>query len=589
MSDSKQKRTYANAKKNVMKKLDDILREPTVNPNRQRRKYFALVAKLKSDELQQKYEDKWDAWKKTMTGKKRKAEDKKEPEKKKVKDELGDKIEKMRKAGEEGDMETFESLRDDILADPGMRKRKDAAKVRKEIVDIEEKMSQPAAEAGKRKREEQGAGDEKRQKMAAPAELGKRKKEDDEKDDKKKQKVKDERDVEEKVPEYEGEEKKKDDETKEPETPKRKPKKTVAQPLRKKYNREVSDRLQKSREKREAQKLIKSGVDVNRIKAVLDGDAETRAPNEQEAAKELTKEVGEDLHTDEINEAPLEEPMQVEPAAPQVEPVAAPVAAPPAAAPPAAAPPAAAPAQPPAVAQPMPTTGEFVEEKVAYPGAMGIQPAAAAPMGFDARSMAEDEQRQRMKKTIKQLKVEITCFRELYKSKIEKIKQLSRVSMENKTIDEIRALHKQHSDVIRDYYTANRGLRVGVIVDPSVLGINMQGLQNMIAPRVPIVQPPVIQARDMIRPKDQKQQAALNVSEVHYQLGGLRAVGLGGGYDRDIAMMNKGQDRQQDVKLHNRQTTRFNTGQAPVFKNYGYQNNKTFIASGIKLKGSKKY
>lgn len=359
----------------------------------------------------------------------------------------------------------------------------------------------------------------------------------------------------------------------------------------------------KSEESKQQESLEKVPVPVNRITDLLDGDAEERAPNAAEAIKEFEHKNGEGMHVDEINEPPADdeqkgeerappapEPMEVEAPAP---PAAAPVAAPPAPAPiaaPVAAPaqpPPAAPAAEPTVAQPMPREGEMVEEKFAYPGDMGIRPGAA----FAPTTMDQDDAKHRMRKSIKFLKLEIQCFRELYKDKVAKIKQLSRVSMANKTIDEIRSLHKQHSDAIKNYYTAHRGLRVGVIVDPSVLGINLQGLQNMIAPRVPIVQPPVQQARDTLRPRDPYAKGgvppATRVGEVHYQLGGLKSVGLGGGYDRDIEAMNKGQDKQEDRRLHNRGTTRF--GKAPVFKNYGFQNKKTYIASGIKLKGSKKY
>ena len=359
---------------------------------------------------------------------------------------------------------------------------------------------------------------------------------------------------------------------------------------------------QREEEKRQEKKVVKTDVNARvAAKDILDPEnLEVEASNGTEGTKELQQK--NHLHVDEINEpaddeqkgeerapppaeqaqppaqqAPPEQPMEVDP--PAAAPVAAPVAAP-------AQPPPAAPGQP-TVAQPVPQPQEMVEEKVAYPGDMGMRPGAT--QAFAPTTMDQDDAKHRMRKSIKQLKTEIMCFRELYKDKIAKIKQLSRVSMANKTIDEIRSLHKQHSDAIKNYFTAHRGLRVGVIVDPSVLGINLQGLQNMIAPRVPIVQPPVQQARDTVRPRDPYARGGVpqanRMSEVHYQLGGLRASGLGGGYDRDIEALNKGQDKQEDRRLHNRGTTRF--GKAPVYKNYGYQNKKTFIASGITLKAEK--
>ena len=384
-------------------------------------------------------------------------------------------------------------------------------------------------------------------------------------------------------------------------------------------NQRIESLQQQAKKEAEESKQSHETVDVKEsvaVKDILDPEnLEVQAANAGEATEELRD--ANELHVDEIAQKQPEAPTYSggliqrifgQPDAQQqrdpddefqdARPLVPTSSIPPSQTPPQTAsqpPPQTAPPQPPpattpgepTVAQRVEQPGEMVEEKFAYPGDMGMRPGAT--QAFAPTTMDQDDTKHRMRSSIKQLKNEIMCFRELYKGKIAKIKQLSRVSMANKTIDEIRSLHKQHSDAIKNYFTAHRGLRVGVIVSPSVLGINLQSLQNLLAPRVPIVQPPVLQARDTVRPRDPyaggRLPPATRMSEIHYQLGGLKANGLDNGFDRDIAALNKGQDKQEDRRLHNRGTTRF--GRAPVYKNYGYQNKKSYIASGITLKAEK--
>ena len=229
---------------------------------------------------------------------------------------------------------------------------------------------------------------------------------------------------------------------------------------------------------------------------------------------------------------------------------------------------------------------EFVQEKFAYPDApphhLGIK---AVPPSMDL----DMEKRQRMSKSIDVLKTEIKCFRELYKGKIrtKKFLELAKINMTQKSLDEVRKIHKQYSDIIRDYYTHSRGLRVGVIVDPAILGLNVSALQSLLAPRVPSYAPVVNAARegDKLYPKGErdKQQAAIRIAETHYQQGGMRHAT--GDYDRDVEAINRSIDKEEIRKEKNRSTTRL-PGKLPVFKNYMYRARPTQIASGIKINTS---
>ena len=229
---------------------------------------------------------------------------------------------------------------------------------------------------------------------------------------------------------------------------------------------------------------------------------------------------------------------------------------------------------------------EFVQEKFAYPDAplhhLGIK---AVPPSMDL----DMEKRQRMSKSIDVLKMEIKCFRELYKGKIrtKKFMDLAKINMTQKSLDEVRKIHKQYSDIIRDYYTHSRGLRVGVIVDPAILGLNVSALQGLLAPRVPSYAPVVNAARegDTLYPKGQmdKQQSAIRIAETHYQQGGMRHAT--GDYDRDVEAINRSIDKEEIRKEKNRSTTRL-PGKLPVYKNYMYRARPTQIASGIKINTS---
>lgn len=214
-------------------------------------------------------------------------------------------------------------------------------------------------------------------------------------------------------------------------------------------------------------------------------------------------------------------------------------------------------------------------ERDAGDGRLGISQAPVPQMDIETETIT------RNKKTIQMLRVECNCFKAIYKDKIKtkRFKTLVNTDVTRKSLDEVRLIHKHYTEEVRDYYNSHRGLRVGVIVDPAILGLNVQALQGMIAPRVPSYAPAIDAGRqaegfsqsggELRRRPPTGQTPAIADTDVHYKLGGVRHAT--GKYDRDIESLNNHIDREEDKKKSNfgRGSTRFN--QPKNFKNSFYQ------------------
>ena len=222
-------------------------------------------------------------------------------------------------------------------------------------------------------------------------------------------------------------------------------------------------------------------------------------------------------------------------------------------------------------------------------GRLGIVPSAVPQMDI------ENETIKRNKKTIQQLKTEINCFKAIYKDKIKtkRFKQLLNIDLKKKSLDDVRKIHKHFTEEVRDYYNSHRGLRVGVIVDPAILGLNVQALQGMIAPRVPSYAPTIDAGRrqegfqqggsgELRRGTPAGQKSAIAETDVHYKLGGM--VHATGKYSKDIDSLNNHIDKQEDKKMSNfgRGSTRF--GKEKRFKNTFYQVPKHTNISSFRIK-----
>ena len=132
-------------------------------------------------------------------------------------------------------------------------------------------------------------------------------------------------------------------------------------------------------------------------------------------------------------------------------------------------------------------------------------------------------ERNRMKYSPKKLYEECRAFVQIYSDdiKTDSFRQLkkkfSNVSSKTK-VEDLRKLHRELEEEVIEYYQGRSGLRLGVIIDPSVLGININQLSGMMG-SMPLA------TGSSVREIGTQQQKT-NVKDIHYHDGGLeRAMG----------------------------------------------------------------
>jgi hypothetical protein len=132
-------------------------------------------------------------------------------------------------------------------------------------------------------------------------------------------------------------------------------------------------------------------------------------------------------------------------------------------------------------------------------------------------------ERNRMKYSPKKLYEECRAFVQIYSDDIKTDsfrqlkKQFSKVSPKTK-VEDLRKLHRELEEEVIEYYQGRSGLRLGVIIDPSVLGININQLSSMMG-SIPLA------TGGSVREIGTQQQRT-NVKDIHYHDGGLeRAMG----------------------------------------------------------------
>ena len=129
-------------------------------------------------------------------------------------------------------------------------------------------------------------------------------------------------------------------------------------------------------------------------------------------------------------------------------------------------------------------------------------------------------ERNRMKYSPLRLYEECKAFVRIYSDDIKtnswkKIKDdFKKVSSETK-VTTLRELHRRMEEEVIEYYQGRQGVRLGVIIDPAVLGININQLQSMMNPSIPM------NTGNSVRDIG-TQQARLKAKEVHYNLGGYK-------------------------------------------------------------------
>jgi hypothetical protein len=207
------------------------------------------------------------------------------------------------------------------------------------------------------------------------------------------------------------------------------------------------------------------------------------------------------------------------------------------------------------------------------------------------------EMRSRIKKTERDLKIEINCFRALYKDLIKDplFLSLNSQSLDGKSITQLRSMHEQYSEIIRGYYEKGRGLKIGVIVDPQVLNLNLMGLQQMFSNQMDSSNRIVRSSANMPQKVAQAQGGrvvkssevheptkATMVGDIHYVRGGL-AVSQQKPPQREMRGLSKGLD------LNRRQNIEVSIGKRAVpksfvnYKNYMVPARREMMNTNIKI------
>ena len=129
-------------------------------------------------------------------------------------------------------------------------------------------------------------------------------------------------------------------------------------------------------------------------------------------------------------------------------------------------------------------------------------------------------ERNRMRYSARRLYEEIKAFIRIYSDDI-KTKSFKRLKEECKKLsvksklDKLREVHRKLEEEVIQYYSGRRAIKLGVIIDPALLGISMNQLQGMLMPQVPM-------ARGGTVRQIGSQQQKMKVEDIHYNLGGVK-------------------------------------------------------------------
>lgn len=129
-------------------------------------------------------------------------------------------------------------------------------------------------------------------------------------------------------------------------------------------------------------------------------------------------------------------------------------------------------------------------------------------------------ERNRMKYTPKRLYEECMSFVKIYSDDIKTaswkklMEQFSKMSEKSPAVA-LRKIHRELEEEVIEYYQGRKGLRLGVIIDPSVLGINVAQLQGMMNPQMPMAMGGQVKEVGT-------QQRKVKTKDIHYHLGGVK-------------------------------------------------------------------
>ncbi len=158
----------------------------------------------------------------------------------------------------------------------------------------------------------------------------------------------------------------------------------------------------------------------------------------------------------------------------------------------------------------------------------GVPGQSSLPASFTTKSNIKmDMERNRMKYSGEKLFYEITAFVKIYRDEIKTI-QFKELARKSKTVSakselkKLRELHRELEEEIMDYYNKQKGMRIGVILDPAAVGLDVGQLQSILNPEMAFnaggqTVTELAQAQDNpIAPE-----RATQVMDTHYHHGGI--------------------------------------------------------------------
>jgi len=200
-------------------------------------------------------------------------------------------------------------------------------------------------------------------------------------------------------------------------------------------------------------------------------------------------------------------------------------------------------------------------------------------------------ERNRMKYSAKRLLAEIRAFIQLYRDEI-KTKSFKELISEANKLNEktplvrLRMIHRRLEEEIIDYYQKGVGLRLGVIVDPAAIGLNVAQLQGVLQPNQNFagggeVVRQLANAAQAGRPEAQ----AEKVVDVHYHLGGMAAATRA--MLPEAKNIDKRHNERERIKLVKQRTNRIVVPQEAT-RRYLYQDRRRpYIPENIKIRSKK--
>lgn len=214
-------------------------------------------------------------------------------------------------------------------------------------------------------------------------------------------------------------------------------------------------------------------------------------------------------------------------------------------------------------------------------------PAQASPMVAPSSQRVSME-RNRMKYSPEKLRAEIKAFVTIYSDDIKtaRFKKLKETKLEGLSLDKLRDLHRDLEEEVIEYYNKQTGLRLGVIIDPAVLGLSVQRLQSVLAPQVAMPTPPIV--RDVGSLGTQRDitggRQITKSADTHYHVGGI-AGATNQVMPEGVELQRTSQDEPQATPDRRSEKTRIQIPIKPPRRHLFQPRRRARLPVNLKIKG----